>query len=215
MMKPFLRIQPILATVALATFTSLAHSQTQTQRLTERGQSLWQGICQWVSGQVSGAPAEAAPAAEAWTEILSKLEAAKNEAQNQLRRSERALASGQSFRVEHEAVCTSYGERRVIVNALIERMKARLIVDQSDATALLEDLRQALAAATASESALAVRDGKNPIAVSLVGTAVAAVVESLVENAVEAWGSMRIERRRLLLEELEAKKWPPAASTAN
>lgn len=212
-MKSFSLFRLTLVTTALATFTSLSHSQTHP--LVERGQSLWQGLCQWVTGQVSGSPTGADTTAEAWTEILSKLEAAKNEAQNQLGQSERALAGGQRFRVEHEAVCTSYGERRVIVNALIERMKARLIVDQNDATALLADLREALTAATASESALAVRDGKNPIVVSLVGTTVAAVVESLVENAVASWSDMRTERRRLLLEELEAKKWPPAASRAN
>ena len=209
-MKSSFLIKLTLATLVLAGFSSLSHSQTHP--LVERGHSLWQSLCRWVAGETAESSAASDSTAQAWTEILSKLEAAKSEAQNQLGRSARALASAQSFRVEHEAVCTSYEERRVIVNSLIERMKARLIVDQNEAKALLAELREALAAATASETALAVRDAKNPLVVSLVSTAVAAAVESLVEQAAAAWSDMRLERRRLLLEELEAKKWPPAAS---
>lgn len=212
-MKSSFLIKLTLATLVLAGFTGLSHSQTHP--LVERGHSLWQGLCRWVTGEPAESSTGNDPTAEAWTEILSKLEAAKSEAQNQLARSARALASAQQFRVEHEAVCTSYEERRVIVNSLIERMKARLVVDQNDATALLADLREALAAATASETALAVRDAKNPLVVSLVSTAVAAVVESLVEQATDTWSNMHLERRRLLLEELEAKKWPPAVAASN
>lgn len=169
------------------------------------------GIVDSVLSWFSGEKPDSTQNSNAWVEILAALETAKTKGEDVLSSSAARAKQGKIFPVEHNAVVTAYSERRLAINGLIERMKAHLITSSADGPALLALMRTDLARITKDDTTFVqTRGTKNPLLFGLVPTVVGSAIEGCISGAVESWLTMKVEQKRLLLEQLEAKKWKAA-----
>lgn len=162
----------------------------------------------WVTGEKPNSQENS----DAWADILATLETAKLRGEDTLHRSLSRAQEGTIFPVEHNAVMTAYSERRLEMNGLIERIKGQLITSGSDGSALVARLHAELARMADNDQILVQRstDTRNPVVMGLVTTVVGNTIEGFISAGAHSWMHMKQEQKRMLLEQLEAKKWRAA-----